>query len=158
MLCPAAILPLTKHSLSWSFMPVWIGSVKRRKVTSLSIFGKHEFKWYSANWSTLKVLRRTYLSYTLYSASRSHFLTSLQTYLQSNISFMDKDPCRWKHMRKTACEKRKYSIKMLNNHNTNGCVIKMVLMAWILMKYIFHSINSIYWLNVAFLLTFYDVL
>ena len=49
-----------------------------------------------------------------------------------------------------ASEKCKHSIKKFTNHNTNGCVIAMVLMACILMKYIFHSINNIYWLNVAF--------
>ena len=109
-----------------------------------SISGKHEIKWYSANGSTLKLLRRTYLSYSLHLASRSHVLKTLQTYLQSNISFMGNHPCLWKHLRK------KHSIKMFTNHNTNGCVIAMVLMAWILMKYIFNFINNIYWLNIAF--------
>jgi len=73
---------------------------ERRK----SMSGKHEFKWYSANGSTLMLLRRTYPSYSLHSASRSHFLKSLQTYLQSNISFMGNHPCLWKHLRKVSIQ------------------------------------------------------
>jgi hypothetical protein len=41
-------------------------------------------------------LMRTYPSCSLCSASRSHFLKSLQTYLQSNISFLGNHPCLWK--------------------------------------------------------------
>jgi hypothetical protein len=85
-------------------MSVWIECSVTEGKSPLSISGKHEFKWYSANGSTLKLLRRTYLSYSLHSASRSHFLKSLQKYIQSNISFMGNHPCLWKHLRKISVQ------------------------------------------------------
>ena len=85
-------------------MSVWIECSVTEGKSPFSISGKHEFKWYSANGSTLKLLRRTYLSYSLHLASRSHFLKSLQICLQSNISFMGNHPCLWKHMRKVSIQ------------------------------------------------------
>jgi hypothetical protein len=83
---------------------VWIECSVKEGKSSLSMSGEHEFKWYFANGSTLMLLRRTYPSYSLHSASRSHFLKSLQTYLQSNISFMGNHPCLWKHLRKVSIQ------------------------------------------------------
>jgi len=85
-------------------MSVWIKCSMTEGKSSFSISGKHEFRWCSANGSTLKLLRRKYLSCSFHSATRSHFLKSLQTYLQSNISFMSNHPCLWKHMRKVSIQ------------------------------------------------------
>ena len=76
---------------------------ERRKVTSLYIL----WTWIQAilwNGSTLMLLRRTYPSYSLHSASRSDFLKSLQTFPQSNISFMGNHPCLWEHLRKVSIQ------------------------------------------------------
>ena len=61
---------------------------RRKGKSPLSISSKHEFKWYSANGCTLKILilRRTYPSYNLCSASTSHFLKSRQTYSMKHLS------------------------------------------------------------------------
>jgi hypothetical protein len=57
---------------------VWIECSVKEGKSSLSMSGKHEFKWYSANGSTLMLLRRTYPSYSLHSASRSQTVSSKQ--------------------------------------------------------------------------------
>ena len=85
-------------------MSVWIECSVTQGKTPFSISGKHEFKWYSANGSTLNLLRRTYLSHSLHLVSRSHFLKSLQ----SNISFMGNHPCLWKHLRKVSIQLNSY--------------------------------------------------
>ncbi len=91
-------------------MSVWIECSVTEGKSHFSTSDKHEFKWCSTNGSTLKLLRRTYLLYSLHSASRCHFLKSLQTYLQSNVSFMGNHPFLWKHLRKVSIQLKRSPI------------------------------------------------
>jgi hypothetical protein len=65
---------------------------------------------------------------------------------------MGNHSCLWKHLRKESIQLKRSPITL-----PMVVCLQWFLMAWILMKYRFHSINSIYWLNVAFLFTFFDV-